>query len=75
MALMILRGDKTMHWWVTDGITKRHVRDADHAAELVFLGMARWDTSKSQAFAVPQRMVDSIPTIGEDKSWPQAKGY
>lgn len=72
---LILRGDKTMHWWVTDGVTKRHVRHADHAAELVFLGLARWDDKKRQAFAVPQRMVDSIPTVAEDKSWPTAKGY
>lgn len=72
MAL-ILRGDKTMHWWVTDGVTKRHVRHADHAAELVYVGLARWN--KNTAFVVPQRMVDSIPTVAEDKSWPTAKGY
>lgn len=72
MAL-ILRGDKTMHWWVTDGVTKRHVRHVDHAAELVYVGLARWN--KNTAFVVPQRMVDSIPTVAEDKSWPTAKGY
>lgn len=65
MPYLLLKGETSAEWWITDGITKRHVQNREHAGQLVYVGLAKWDGTKNAAFTVPQNMVDQIPTVGE----------
>ncbi len=67
---MICKGDKTSEWWITDGITKRHVNDRTEAAQLVYVGLAKWDPNwddpaagKGGPYVLPESMVTDITTV------------
>jgi hypothetical protein len=42
MAVLAKKTGRT-EWWLTDGITKRHITDRAEAAQLVYAGFAKWD--------------------------------
>jgi hypothetical protein len=54
----IIKGDKKPEWYLTDGITKRHIRDRGEAGAIAVNGLGQWDNG--QAFVWPQEYVDRI---------------
>lgn len=63
-ALLLIKGDLTDPWWITDGMMKRYCATGEHAGQLAFAGLLRWN--EGGPFVVPQNMVDRIPTAPED---------
>jgi hypothetical protein len=66
----IVKGDNSGEWWITDGVLKRHVNDRTEAAQLAFIGAAKWDPNyddtaagKGGPFIWPQLLVDDITTV------------
>lgn len=57
----IVKGDTTPQWWITDGITARHVKDRKEAGILAFEGLARWNNG--EAFIWPQDKVDRLVKV------------
>lgn len=60
---LIVRGDETPQWWLTDGVTKQHIKTEGHAAILRYLKKATWDDAKSHPFVWAQADVNSIRTV------------
>jgi len=63
---LIVKGKDKAEWWITDGITKRHVNDRAEAGTLAFNGLAKWD--EGEAFVWPQASVDDITTVPRGKT-------
>lgn len=62
MAL-IVRGESTPEWWITDGLHKDHIETADVAGGLAFVGLAKWNNGGP--FIVGQAWIDSIPQVAK----------
>jgi hypothetical protein len=54
----IIKGDQKPEWYLTDGLTKRHIKDRAEAATLAFNRLGEWDDG--EAFVWPQAQVDRI---------------
>ena len=69
MPRLLLKGDIHPEWWITDGITKDLVEDKEHAGQLAFVGLVKWNNGGP--FVVPQAMIDKIPnaTVGDQIVW------
>lgn len=64
----IVKGDGTgvskavaARWYITDGLTARHVNDREEAGVLVFAGLAKWDDG--EAFVWPQAVVNDLVKV------------
>lgn len=58
---VIVKGDTSLEWWITDGITKDYIESADIAGGLAWIGLARWDDATKGPITVGQAWIDSIP--------------
>jgi hypothetical protein len=67
MAL-IVKGDASPEWWITDGLQKDHLETPDIAGGLVFTGLAKWDQTNRAPFTVGQAWIDSIPRVVKPES-------
>lgn len=65
MAL-IIKGDASMQWWITDGFTKRYIGTGQEASEMVYVGLAKWDTNINGPFTIRQGFVDAMTTLPAD---------
>lgn len=61
MPNIICRGDRDPTIWITDGKVKTRIPSKELAGGTVFVGLAKWDSAKSDAFKVQQSWIDSIP--------------
>ena len=50
-------------WWLTDLITKQHIKNARHVDYLRYLGVAKWDDTTNKPFQWDAVAVDSIRTV------------
>lgn len=57
---IICKGDQTVNWWITDGITKEYIESPDIGGGLVWIGLAKWDPAGGP-LTVGQAWIDSIP--------------
>lgn len=62
-ANLIIKGDNSREWWVTDGLTKKYLTTPADASHLVHLGLARWDPNTKGPVVVDQGFVDRLPKI------------
>jgi hypothetical protein len=62
MAL-IVRGDQSAYWWITDGLHKDLIESAEVGAALVYHGLAKWNDAAKEAVVVGQAWLDSIPRV------------
>jgi len=60
---IIVRGDASGEWWITDGKEKEYVDSVDIAGGLVWIGLARWDDTLKGPIKVGQAWIDSIPQV------------
>lgn len=60
---MIVKATSKPEWWLTDGITKQHIKSKGHASILLYLGVAKWDGTKKQPFVWADADVASIRTV------------
>lgn len=58
-------------WWLTDGVTKRWINTVEHAAFLVFVGLAEWNNGSpwlvdwsAQLGPIPLDISDNLHTAG-----------
>jgi hypothetical protein len=56
---LLVKGDESPAWFITDGITKRHVKSRAEAGVLVVSKLARWNNGV--AFVWDQERIDEIP--------------
>lgn len=58
---LIVKGDKSGKWYITNGIHGRYIDDRAEAAALVYAGLAKW--YDGEPFVVPQDMVDDLAKV------------
>lgn len=60
---LIVKGKSTPEWWLTDCITKQHIKTTGHADLLRFLGIAKWDDGTAGPLIWADADVASIRTV------------
>lgn len=60
---LVVKGKGTPEWWLTDLITKQHIKNARHVDYLRYLGVAKWDDATNGPHVWDDVAVASIRTV------------
>jgi hypothetical protein len=59
---MIVKANEKPEWWLTDLITKQHIKHPKHADWLRFFGVGKWDDANKRPVVIELTTLNSIPT-------------